>query len=137
MPSASSFFAEISRALKPGGSILFAEPAGHMKAPLWDAELEAAAIEAGFILADRARILRSHAVLLKRAVAQFSYRERCLRAHRQARFVAGISCTDALSLMAHQRSAPQEADAIGPLPFCSFTEEVAQGLDQSAQKRVR
>jgi SAM-dependent methyltransferase len=47
MPSASSFFAELSRALKPGGSILFAEPAGRVKAALWDAELEAAATEAG------------------------------------------------------------------------------------------
>jgi ubiquinone/menaquinone biosynthesis C-methylase UbiE len=35
MPSASSFFVELSRSLKPGGSILFAEPAGHVKAALW------------------------------------------------------------------------------------------------------
>jgi ubiquinone/menaquinone biosynthesis C-methylase UbiE len=65
MPSASSFFAELSRTLKPGGSILFAEPAGYVKTALWDAELEAAS-EAGFMVADRPSIRRSHAVLLKK-----------------------------------------------------------------------
>lgn len=65
MPSASSFFGELTRALKPGGSILFAEPVGHVKAALWDAELEAAS-QAGFIVADRPSIRRSHAVLLKK-----------------------------------------------------------------------
>ncbi|HET7210059.1 MAG TPA: class I SAM-dependent methyltransferase [Terriglobales bacterium] len=65
MPSASSFFAELSRALKPSGSILFVEPAGHVKAALWDAELEAAS-QAGFIVANRPSIRRSHAVLLKK-----------------------------------------------------------------------
>jgi ubiquinone/menaquinone biosynthesis C-methylase UbiE len=65
MPSASSFFTELSRALKPAGSILFVEPAGHVKTALWDAELEAAS-QAGFIVADRPSIRRSHAVLLKK-----------------------------------------------------------------------
>jgi ubiquinone/menaquinone biosynthesis C-methylase UbiE len=65
MPSASSFFAELSRTLKPGGSILFVEPAGHVKAALWDAELIAAS-QGGFIVADRPSIRRSHAVLLKK-----------------------------------------------------------------------
>lgn len=65
MPSASSFFGELARALKPGGSILFVEPAGHVKATLWDAELEAAS-QAKFIVADRPSISRSHAVLLKK-----------------------------------------------------------------------
>ncbi len=65
MPSASFFFAELYRALKPSGSILFAEPVGHVKAALWDAELEAAS-QAGFIVADRPSIRRSYAVLLKK-----------------------------------------------------------------------
>ncbi len=65
MPFASSFFAELSRTLKPGGPILFAEPVGHVKAALWDVELEAAS-EAGFMVADRPSIRRSHAVLLKK-----------------------------------------------------------------------
>lgn len=69
MPSASSFFTELSRALKPGGSILFAEPAGHVKAALWDAELEAAS-QAGFIVADHPHIRRSYAALLKKLEAQ-------------------------------------------------------------------
>lgn len=65
MPSASSFFAELARTLKPGGSILFVEPAGHVKAALWDAESEAAS-QAGFIVVDRPSIRRSHAALLKK-----------------------------------------------------------------------
>jgi ubiquinone/menaquinone biosynthesis C-methylase UbiE len=68
MPSASSFFAELYRALKPGGSILFAEPLGHVKAALWDAELEAAS-QAGFIVAGRRDIRRSHAAVLKKVMA--------------------------------------------------------------------
>lgn len=69
MHSASSFFTELSRGLKPGGSILFAEPAGHVKAALWDAELEAAS-QAGFIVADHPHIRRSYAALLKKLEAQ-------------------------------------------------------------------
>jgi len=68
MPSAGSFFTELSHALKPGGSVLFAEPAGHVAAKLWDAELEAAT-KAGFVVADRPHIRRSHAALLKKVVA--------------------------------------------------------------------
>jgi ubiquinone/menaquinone biosynthesis C-methylase UbiE len=67
VPSAGPFFAELSRALKPGGSILFAEPVGHVKPALWDAELEAAS-QAGFIVAGRPDIRRSHAALLKKVV---------------------------------------------------------------------
>ena len=69
MPSASSFFGELSRALKPSGSILFVEPAGHVKAALWDAELEAAS-QAGFIVAGRPSIRRSYVALLKKLEAQ-------------------------------------------------------------------
>jgi SAM-dependent methyltransferase len=67
MPSASSFFAELSRALKPGGSLLLAEPSGHVKAALWDAELEAAR-QAGLIVAGRPDIRRSHTAVLKKVV---------------------------------------------------------------------
>jgi ubiquinone/menaquinone biosynthesis C-methylase UbiE len=67
MPSASSFFTELFLALKPSGSILFAEPAGHVKAALWDAELEAAS-QAGLIVAERPQIRRSYSALLKKAV---------------------------------------------------------------------
>jgi SAM-dependent methyltransferase len=67
VPSPGPFFAELSRALKPGGSILFAEPVGHVKPELWDAELEAAS-QAGLMVVERPDIRRSHAVLLKKAV---------------------------------------------------------------------
>jgi ubiquinone/menaquinone biosynthesis C-methylase UbiE len=69
MPSASSFFTELSRSLKSGAFILLAEPAGHVKAALWDSELEAAN-QAGFIVADRPRIRRSYGALLKKLEAQ-------------------------------------------------------------------
>lgn len=67
MPSPRSFFSELSRALKPGGFILFVEPVGHVKATLWDAELEAAS-QAGLIVAERPHIRRSHAALLRKVV---------------------------------------------------------------------
>lgn len=65
MPSASSFFAEVSRSLKPGTFVLLAEPVGHVKDAQFDAELEAAS-QAGLVLADRPHIRRSHTALLKR-----------------------------------------------------------------------
>lgn len=68
VPSTGSFFAELSRALKSGGCILFAEPCGHVKAALWNAELEAAS-KAGLMVADRPYIRRSRTALLKKVVA--------------------------------------------------------------------
>jgi SAM-dependent methyltransferase len=68
VPSAGSFFAELYRALKPGGFILFGEPRGHVKPALWNAELEAAS-QAGFIVAGRPDIRRSHAAVLKKVMA--------------------------------------------------------------------
>lgn len=65
MPSESSFFTELSRALKPGGSTLFAEPAGHVKAGSFQLRIPQCS-QAGFILADRPSVRRSHAVLLKK-----------------------------------------------------------------------
>lgn len=66
MPSAASFFTEAGRTLKPGGRLLLAEPTGHVRAPLFEAELAAAA-EAGLQLADRPSIRRSRAALFKKA----------------------------------------------------------------------
>jgi ubiquinone/menaquinone biosynthesis C-methylase UbiE len=65
MPSASSLFSELSRALKPGASVLLAEPAGHVKDEQFDTQLEAAS-QAGLVLADRPRIRRSRAALLRK-----------------------------------------------------------------------
>jgi ubiquinone/menaquinone biosynthesis C-methylase UbiE len=42
MPSAVSFFGEAAAALKPGGILLFAEPAGHVSPEFFERELHAA-----------------------------------------------------------------------------------------------
>lgn len=65
MPSADTFFREVSAALKPGGRVLFAEPAGHIKASEFEKEL-AAAFAAGLTLESRPEISRSQAAVLKR-----------------------------------------------------------------------
>lgn len=66
MPSPQSFFAEVAKVSKPGASVLFVEPSGHVSAEEWEAELQAAS-KAGFMLADRPSIRRSQAALLQRA----------------------------------------------------------------------
>ena len=65
MPSASTFFTETFAALKTNASLLLAEPAGHVKPPLFDKEL-AFATEAGFHLEGRHAISHCHAALLKK-----------------------------------------------------------------------
>jgi SAM-dependent methyltransferase len=65
VPSASGFFEEACQALKPGGCLLLAEPAGHVNAVEFEAELKDAA-RAGLELVDRPPIRRSHAALLKK-----------------------------------------------------------------------
>jgi SAM-dependent methyltransferase len=65
LPAAGPFFAELAQASKRGAGMLFAEPAGHVKTKRFEAELEAA-IQAGFELAERPAIRRSHAAYLKR-----------------------------------------------------------------------
>ena len=66
MPAADRFFADVAKASRPGGSVLFVEPAGHVSAEEWEAELQAA-FKAGFVLADRPSFRRSQAALLQRA----------------------------------------------------------------------
>ena len=65
MPDAKSFFTEASRALKPGANLLLVEPAGHVKAADFEAELTVAA-QAGFELISRPTIPRKLAALLKK-----------------------------------------------------------------------
>jgi len=65
MPSATAFFEQAAAVSKSGAELLLAEPAGHVKTPLFDAELEAAA-KAGFVLASRPTIRKSHAALLRK-----------------------------------------------------------------------
>jgi len=65
-PSAERFFAEVSEVSKPGATLLFAEPSGHVKPPEFESELQAAA-QAGFTVANRPEIRRSQVALLKKA----------------------------------------------------------------------
>ncbi len=64
--SASSFFTQTSQTLKPGASLLFVEPTGHVNAAQFEAELAEAA-RAGLTVVERLSIRRSHAALLKKA----------------------------------------------------------------------
>jgi ubiquinone/menaquinone biosynthesis C-methylase UbiE len=59
------FFAEAAQALKPGGSLLLAEPVGHVK-PLQFAQQLAFAAQAGLRVTDQPSIRRSHAALLQK-----------------------------------------------------------------------
>jgi len=65
MPSSSRFFAEVAAAMKPGATLLLAEPSGHVKKDAFDAELQDAAA-AGLEVMDRPAIPRSQAALLKK-----------------------------------------------------------------------
>ena len=65
LPAAQPFFAEVAAASKPRAGLLFVEPSGHVKSPVFDGELNAA-IEAGFEVVERPAIRRSHAAFLRR-----------------------------------------------------------------------
>jgi len=64
-PDAGRFFAETVATLRPGGTLLLAEPKGHVKAAEFDSELQAAA-KAGLEIVDRPSIRRTQAALLKK-----------------------------------------------------------------------
>jgi len=65
LPSSSRFFADVAQAMKPGATLLLAEPSGHVKQDAFEAELQDAAA-AGLEVADRPAIRRSQAALLKK-----------------------------------------------------------------------
>jgi len=65
MSSSGRFFAEVAQAMKPGATLLLAEPAGHVKKDAFEAELQDAAA-AGLEVTDRPTIRRSRAALLKK-----------------------------------------------------------------------
>jgi SAM-dependent methyltransferase len=71
LPSPGSFFAEASDALKPGGTILLAEPTGHVSTSTFDLELDAAKA-AGLAVTARPQIRRSRAALLTKTYRQTS-----------------------------------------------------------------
>jgi hypothetical protein len=66
MPSTSRFFAEVAEAMKPGATLLLAEPSGHVKKNAFEAELQDAAA-AGLEVTSRPVIRRSQAALLKKS----------------------------------------------------------------------
>ncbi len=59
------FFAEAARTLRPGGSLLLAEPIGHVRALKFSQQL-ALAEQAGLRVMERPSIRRSHAALLRK-----------------------------------------------------------------------
>lgn len=63
MPSGGRLFAEAAAAMKTGGTLLLAEPAGHVNAEEFASELKAAA-DTGFTVLERPTIRRSRAALL-------------------------------------------------------------------------
>lgn len=63
LPDAGRFFAEVRRALRPEGRVLLAEPAGHVGAGAFAAELEAAG-RAGLAASAGPRIGRSRTAVL-------------------------------------------------------------------------
>lgn len=65
VPDAGSFFSELAHALKPGASVLFAEPRGHVSAKEFQDELQAAE-RAGFKLIGQPVIKTAHAALLSK-----------------------------------------------------------------------
>jgi SAM-dependent methyltransferase len=65
MPSLSGFFTEVARALRHGACLLLAEPSGHVRAPAFEAELDAAA-QAGFEVTGRPHLRGNRAAVLKK-----------------------------------------------------------------------
>jgi len=68
MPSSSRFFAEVAQAMKPGATLLLAEPSGHVNQAAFERELQDATA-AGLEVADRPAMRRSRAALLKKTGA--------------------------------------------------------------------
>lgn len=65
LPSAGHFFAEAARAMKPGATVLLAEPAGHVSETEFAEEIAAAA-ENGLKVIDRPSLNRCNAALLQK-----------------------------------------------------------------------
>ena len=65
MPSTGAFFAEAAAALKPGGLLLLAEPAGHINPQAFQSELDLAQA-AGLAELRRPAVRRSHAALFRK-----------------------------------------------------------------------
>ncbi|MDR3435239.1 class I SAM-dependent methyltransferase [Telmatospirillum sp.] len=68
VPAAHSFFGEMFDALKPGGTLLLAEPRGHVGAAAFQAELDTGA-QVGFQVEPGPSIRRSYSALLEKREA--------------------------------------------------------------------
>jgi ubiquinone/menaquinone biosynthesis C-methylase UbiE len=68
MPNAAQFFREIAEAARSGGTLLLAEPRGHVKDAAFENEVKLAAA-AGFQVVDRPAISHSHSAFLRFASA--------------------------------------------------------------------
>ena len=66
VPAPDRFLVEIAKASRQGGTVLLAEPAGHVADEAFADELKLAA-QAGLEVIDRPSIRRSHAALLKKS----------------------------------------------------------------------
>ena len=66
LPSPTGFFAEITQAMRPGATLLLAEPSGHVRKATFEEELQYAAL-AGLTVSQRPSIRRSHAALLTKS----------------------------------------------------------------------
>ncbi|MFP5206385.1 MAG: class I SAM-dependent methyltransferase [Acidobacteriota bacterium] len=64
-PQVTSFFGQAAAVLRPGGTLLLAEPLGHVDAEAWQRELKAAEI-AGLAAISRPKVRRSRAVLFRK-----------------------------------------------------------------------
>ena len=65
LPKKHPFFLEVHRALRPGGTVLAAEPRGHVTADAFEATMRRAT-EAGFIVRPGPSIAASHTAVLER-----------------------------------------------------------------------
>jgi ubiquinone/menaquinone biosynthesis C-methylase UbiE len=65
MPKGNRFFEETARSMKPGASLLLAEPAGHVKPAAFESELDAARV-ARLNLKSRPAIRRSQTAVLQK-----------------------------------------------------------------------
>jgi hypothetical protein len=86
MPNARRFFAQVAETMKPGATLLLAEPSGHVKVKkeAFEAELQPAAA-AGLERMDRPAILRSQTALLNKAPELEAFQKSLRARHESAR----------------------------------------------------
>jgi len=66
LPSVETFFVEAAQAMKPGATLLLAEPAGHVREQEFESEL-AFARKSGLVAADGPTVWRSRTAILRKS----------------------------------------------------------------------